>query len=77
MAKKVTVYVEEELHRRLKAAASLRGQTLSDFMLQAARLFLEMPDRRQAAQQMDHVRTGVTTKATLEELRTWREEGRS
>jgi hypothetical protein len=74
MAKKVTVYVEEELHRRLKAAAS---QTLSDFMLQAARLFLEMPDRRQAAQQMDHVRTGVTTKATLEELRTWREEGRS
>lgn len=77
MAKKVTVYVEEELHRRLKAAASLRGQTLSDFMLQAARLLLEMSDRRQAAQQMDRVRTGVSVETTLDELRTWREEGRS
>ncbi len=46
VAKKITVYVTEELHRRLKAAASMRGQSLSAFMLRAARLLLEMPDRR-------------------------------
>jgi predicted DNA-binding protein len=76
MAKKITVYVEEELHRRLKATASLRGQTLSDFMLQAARLLLEMPDRSEAAAQMDRVRQGVALPTSGDELRRWREEGR-
>ncbi len=59
MARKITVYVDEELHRRLKAAASLRGQALSDFMLEAARRVLEAPDRRRAAAHMDRVRRRI------------------
>ena len=76
VAKKITVYVAEELHLRLKAAASLRGQSLSDFMLQAARLLLDMPDRREAAVEMDMVRQAAALATSGEELRRWREEGR-
>lgn len=76
MARKITVYVEEELHRRLKAAASMRGQSLPDFMLQAARLLLETADRRQAAVRMDQVRRRIGAGPSGEEVRLWREEGR-
>ncbi|NLG68195.1 MAG: DUF1778 domain-containing protein [Firmicutes bacterium] len=77
MARKITVYVDEELHRRLKAAASLRGQALSDFMLEAARRVLEAPDRRRAAAHMDRVRRRIQATFTAEELRSMREEGRT
>ena len=76
MAAKITVYVDEELHRRLKAAASLRGQSLSDFMLEAARRLLEAPDRRRAAARMDGVRSRIPSTFTSEELRLMKEEGR-
>lgn len=76
MAAKITVYVDEGLHRRLKSAASLRGQSLSDFMLEAARRLLEAPDRRQAAARMDEVRSRIRSTFTAEELRLLKEEGR-
>jgi uncharacterized protein (DUF1778 family) len=76
MAAKITVYVDEDLHRRLKSAASLRGQSLSDFMLEAARRLLEAPDRRRAAARMDEVRSRIRSTFTPEELRSLREEGR-
>ncbi len=76
VAKKITVYVDAELHRRLKAAASLRGQSLSDFMLEAARRLLEAPDRRRAAARMDRVRRRIQTVFAAEELKQMREEGR-
>ncbi|MBE3597280.1 MAG: hypothetical protein IMX02_00195 [Limnochordaceae bacterium] len=68
MAKKITAYVDEALHRRFKAAASLRGPSLSDFMLEAARRVLEAPDRRRAATQMDRVRSRIQATFTPEEL---------
>ena len=76
VAAKITVYVDEDLHRRLKAAASLRGQSLSDFMLEAARRLLEAPDRRRAAAEMDRVRSRIQSTFTPEELKSMREEGR-
>jgi hypothetical protein len=45
-------------------------------MLQAARLLLEMPDRREAAVEMDMVRQAAALATSGEELRRWREEGR-
>lgn len=77
MGAKITVCVPEELHRRLKAAASLRGQSLSDFMLEAARRLLEAPDRQQAAARMDAVRRRIPWEFTPQELRSMREQGRS
>ena len=76
MAEKITVYVDADLHRRLKAAASLRGQSLSDFMVEAARRLLEAPDRRRAAAQMDRVRSRIRSTFTPDELKSMREEGR-
>ncbi len=76
MAKKITVYVDEDLHRRLKAAASLRGQSLSEFMLEAARRLLEAPDRQRASAQMESLRRRIPTGFTPEELRAMRDEGR-
>ncbi|MBX6377533.1 MAG: ribbon-helix-helix protein, CopG family [Clostridia bacterium] len=76
VAEKITVYVDENLHRRLKAAASLRGQSLSDFMLEAARRLLEAPDRRQAAAKMDRVRSRIQSSFNPEEVQSMREEGR-
>ena len=77
MAEKITVYVDEELHRRLKAAASLRGQSLSEFMLEAARRLLEAPDRRRAAAMMDRVRSRIPSVFGPQELKSMREEGRA
>ncbi len=76
MAKKITVYADEDLHRRLKAAASLRGQSLSEFMLEAARRLLEAPDRQRASAQMERLRRRIPTGFTPEELRAMRDEGR-
>lgn len=76
VAAKITVYVDAELHRRLKASASLRGQSLSDFMLEAARRLLEAPDRRRAAARMDEVHSRIPSTFTSEELTLMKEEGR-
>ncbi|MFX5085398.1 hypothetical protein ABTC40_22395, partial [Acinetobacter baumannii] len=69
------VYVDKGLHRRLKAAASLRGQSLSEFMLEAALRLLEAPDRQRAAVRMDRSRSRIQTRFTPEELRAMRDEG--
>ena len=46
MAEKISLYVDKELHRALKAEASLRGKFLSEFMVEAALRILHAPDRR-------------------------------
>jgi len=76
MGRKISVYVDEDLHRALKAAASLRGVSLSDFMLSAARQAIHAPSRAEAAAKMDVVRETVGQSYTTEEIRALREEGR-
>jgi uncharacterized protein (DUF1778 family) len=44
MAEKISVYVNEELHRVFKAAASLQGKSLSEFMVDAALRALRNPE---------------------------------
>ncbi len=56
MAEKISVYVDEELHRLLKAAAIHQGKTLSRFMVDAAVRTLHAPDRKSVAAAMDTVR---------------------
>jgi len=73
---RITVYVPEELHRRLKVAASQRGLSLSDFMLRAAEHALQVPDRAHAARRMDAVRESVRGSFTAEDIRGMRDEGR-
>ncbi|RTH06834.1 hypothetical protein CSW23_03830 [Thermus scotoductus] len=70
------VYVDEGLHRRLKAVASLPGRSPSESMLEAALRLLEAPDRRRAAARMDRLRSRMQTRFTPEELRGMRDEGR-
>jgi len=76
MAKKISVYVSEEMHRSIKAAASLRGKSLSEFMVDAATIALHNPDRKAAAFRMDRLRASVKTEVTLEEILQMKEEGR-
>jgi fatty acid-binding protein DegV len=76
MPAKITLYVDEELHHRLKAAASLRGQSLSEFMVEAALRLLQGSNRRQAAEEMDKLRSQIHGTFASDELRKMREEGR-
>lgn len=76
MVKKISVYVSEEMHRSIKAAASLRGKSMSEFMFDAATSVLHNPDRKAAASRMDQIRTSVKTEVTLEEILQMKEEGR-
>ncbi len=76
VAKKISVYVSEEMHRTIKAAASLHGKSLSEFMVDAAKSALHNPDRKSAAARMDRIRTSVKTDLTLEEILQMKEEGR-
>lgn len=76
LADKITVYVSPETHRRLKTAASTRGMSLSDFMVQAAEQAVHAPDRAAAARQMDLVRGLVSGLVTRDDVQNMRKEGR-
>lgn len=76
LAHKISIYVDEELHRSLKSMASLEGISLSEFVARAARRALHAPDRRTAAAEMDRIRHSLRGTFSLEDLRAMREEGR-
>ncbi|HHY99286.1 MAG TPA: DUF1778 domain-containing protein [Firmicutes bacterium] len=76
MARKISVYVDEEFHKTLKAAASLQGLSLSEFMLRAMRLALKSPGRKAIAARMDSIRSRIDTKFPADEIRAMRDEGR-
>lgn len=76
MARRVSVYVDEDLHKALKAAASLQGLSLSEFMLRAACSELKVPDRRAVAAKMDEIRGRIGARFSAQEIRAMREEGR-
>ena len=59
MAEKISIYVDKELHRILKAEASLRGKSLSEFMVEAAVRTLNAPDRKMSSSKMDDIRNSV------------------
>lgn len=78
MARKISVYVDENLHRLFKTAASMRGQSLSEFMIGAAKQALSPPSRQAAATKMDRVREALRLEDAYSagEIRAMREEGR-
>ena len=76
MSRKISVYVDEDLHRLLKSAASLRGMTLSDLMVDAAKRSLQAPSRKEVAARMDALRSTIAHSFSDEEMRAMREEGR-
>jgi uncharacterized protein (DUF1778 family) len=76
VAQKISVYVDKELHRVLKSAASLRGKSLSEFMVEAALRALHTPDRKTASAVMDRIRASVKGAVSTEELRDMGNEGR-
>lgn len=71
---RITVYVDEETHRRLKAAASLRGKTLSGFLLEGALRLLE-GDRRPVVLRMEGLRRRIRGRFGAEEIRALKREG--
>lgn len=77
MPEKISVYVDKELHRTLKAEATLRGKSLSEFMVDAVLRTLYAPQRQAAAAQMDLIRNTVNEKFTVEEIQNMRQEGHS
>jgi hypothetical protein len=76
MAEKISVYVDEKLHRILKAEAAQRGKSLSQFMIDAAVYSLHTPDRKKLAAAMDSVREAQEEYYTREELLEMRKDGR-
>lgn len=76
MSRKISVYLDEDFHRMLKSEASLRGISLSEFMVDAARQALCRPTRKDAAARMDVVRDSVSHRFSAQELKSMREEGR-
>jgi len=76
MAEKISVYVDEKLHRALKAAAVQRGKSLSQFMVDAAVNTLHAPDRKTLASSMDAVRESQEEYFSREELLEIRKDGR-
>ncbi len=76
MAEKISVYMDHNLHRLLKAEASLRGKSLSGFMLDAALSALHSPRRQESAARMDAVRESVRGYVSSEEMRDMRSTGR-
>ncbi len=76
MAEKISVYVDEKLHRTLKAAAVERGKSLSQFMIDAAIYTLHAPDRKTLAASMDSVRESQEEYFSRKELLEMRKDGR-
>jgi len=77
MAEIISVYVDEKLHRALKAAAVQRGKSLSQFMVDAAVHNLHAPHRKILAASMDSVRESLEEYFSREELLEMRKDGRS
>ncbi len=75
MAEKISVYVDEILHRSLKAAAAQRGKSLSQYMIDAAIQTLHMPDRKTVSAGMDTVRESQEAYFSREELLKMRKDG--
>lgn len=75
MAEKNSVYVDHNLHRLLKAEASLRGKSLSEFMVDAALSALHSPRRQESAARMDAVRDSVRGYVSSEEIHDMRSTG--
>ncbi len=76
LAEKISVYVDQELHRTLKAEASLRGKSLSEFMVDAALSALHSPGRQESATKMDRIREAAKVYISSEEIRSMRNEDR-
>jgi hypothetical protein len=76
MAEKISVYVDQELHRVLKAEASIRGKSLSEFMVDAALSALHSPRRQVSASRMDLIREAANKYVSSEEIRSMRNVGR-
>ena len=76
MAEKISVYVDEKLHRTLKSAAVIRGKSLSQFMVDAAIRSLNIPDRETVGAKMDMIRESQEAYFSREELLKMRNEGR-
>lgn len=76
MPAKISVYVDQELHRALKAEASIRGKSLSEFMVDAALNALHSPRRQIAASKMDLIRKSAKSSFTSDDIRNMRNEGR-
>ncbi len=75
-SRKISVYVSDDLHRALKSAASLRGISLSEFMIDAAKQVLHAPSRKESAAKMDMLRETSKHVYARDEIREMREEGR-
>lgn len=75
MANKISIYVDPELHREIKAFASKSGLSLSEFMAQAAKKYLHTPDRQDIAKRMDHIRQFIDGEFSQNEIREMRREG--
>jgi uncharacterized protein (DUF1778 family) len=75
MAEKISVYVDEKLHRVLKAEAVQRGKSLSQFMIDAALCSLHAPDRKVLAAAMDSVRESQEEYFSREDLLEMRKDG--
>lgn len=76
MAEKISVYVDEKLHRAIKATAVQQGKSLSQFMVDAAVHAMHAPDRKKLAAAMDTVRESQEEYFSREELLKMREDGR-
>jgi hypothetical protein len=76
MAEKISVYINQELHRMLKAEASLRGKSLSEFMVDAALSALHSPQRQVSASKMDQIRESAKRYISSAEIRSMRNVGR-
>jgi len=76
MAEKISVYVDEKLHRALKVTAAQQGKSLSQFMVDAAVRALNVPDRKSLASAMDVVRESQEEYFSRKELLEMREDGR-
>ena len=76
MAHKISIYLDDQTHRELKAAASRQGLSLSDFMARSAKEALHRPRRQEAARLMDQLRQQITQPVTAEEIREMRDDGR-
>jgi hypothetical protein len=74
---KVSIYLDEQAHRELKAAASRLGVSLSEFMARAALESLRKPSRREAAETMHRLRKQAASSFTAQDIRDMRDTGRA
>jgi uncharacterized protein (DUF1778 family) len=76
IAHKISIYLDDQTHRELKAATSSQGLSLSDFMARSAKEALQRLRRQETARLMDQLRKQITQPVTAEEIREMRDDGR-